>query len=72
MPGTVLVTGVGRRAGIGAGIAMGLAADGWDLVLNHWAPYDDRLGLQLGPSESRGPCHGLRNRCRDDVPKPGR
>lgn len=41
--GTVLVTGVGRRRSIGAGIALGLADDGWDLVLNYWAPYDDRV-----------------------------
>ena len=29
--GTVLVTGVGRRRGIGAGIALHLAEQGWDL-----------------------------------------
>ena len=48
MAGTILITGVGRRRGIGAGLALGLAADGWDLVLNHWTPYDDRLGLVRG------------------------
>jgi 3-oxoacyl-[acyl-carrier protein] reductase len=46
--GTVLVTGVGRRRSIGAGLALGLAEDGWDLVLNYWAPYDDRLGYARG------------------------
>jgi 3-oxoacyl-[acyl-carrier protein] reductase len=39
----VLVTGVGRRVGIGAGIATRLAADGWDVATNHWAAYDDRM-----------------------------
>lgn len=38
-----LVTGVGRRAGIGAAIAHRLAADGWDVATSHWAPYDDRM-----------------------------
>lgn len=52
MAGTVLITGVGRRRGIGAGIALGLADAGWDLVLNHWAPYDDRLGLERGSSDA--------------------
>lgn len=46
--GTVLVTGVGRRRSIGAGLALGLADDGWDLVLNYWTPYDERLGYERG------------------------
>jgi 3-oxoacyl-[acyl-carrier protein] reductase len=46
--GTVLVTGVGRQRSIGAGLALGLADDGWDLVLSYWAPYDDRLGYERG------------------------
>ncbi len=49
---TVLITGVGRRRSIGAGIALGLARDGWDLVLNHWAPYDERLGLDRGAGDA--------------------
>ncbi|NAZ77563.1 SDR family oxidoreductase [Kineococcus sp. T13] len=39
----VLVTGVGRRVGIGAAIAEQLARDGWDVATCHWAPYDDRM-----------------------------
>jgi 3-oxoacyl-[acyl-carrier protein] reductase len=42
----VVVTGVGRRRSIGAGLAVGLAHDGWDLALNYWRPYDDRLGYE--------------------------
>jgi hypothetical protein len=34
-----LISGVSRRAGIGAGIAKKLAADGWDLALTYWTPY---------------------------------
>jgi 3-oxoacyl-[acyl-carrier protein] reductase len=59
--GTVLVTGVGRRRSIGAGIALGLADDGWDLVLNHWAPYDDRLDYDRGERDAEdiaGECRG--------------
>jgi 3-oxoacyl-[acyl-carrier protein] reductase len=46
-----LVTGVGRRAGLGAAIALGLAEDGWDLALSYWHPYDDRLGLGRSGSD---------------------
>ncbi|WP_203919998.1 SDR family oxidoreductase [Rugosimonospora africana] len=38
-----LVTGVGRRAGIGAGIVARLAADGWDIGYSYWQPYDERM-----------------------------
>ncbi|ATW50707.1 SDR family oxidoreductase [Streptomyces peucetius] len=35
-----VVTGVSRRAGIGAGIARKLAAQGMDLLIHSWTPYD--------------------------------
>ena len=38
-----LITGVGRRIGIGAAIAVRLARDGWDVGTTGWAPYDDRM-----------------------------
>ena len=50
--GTVLVTGAGRRRSIGAGLAFGLADDGWDLVLNYWTPYDDRAGYAHGDHDT--------------------
>jgi 3-oxoacyl-[acyl-carrier protein] reductase len=50
--GTVLVTGVGRRRSIGAGLALGLADDGWDLLLNYWAPYDERVGYARGEHDT--------------------
>ncbi|MEU8630138.1 SDR family oxidoreductase [Streptomyces sp. NPDC048669] len=38
-----LITGVGRSAGIGAGIAHQLAASGWDIAFSYWTPYDRRM-----------------------------
>jgi len=50
--GTVVVTGVGRRRSIGAGLALGLADDGWDLFLSYWAPYDERLAYERGEHDA--------------------
>lgn len=46
-----LVTGVGRRVGIAAGIALRLAGDGWDVATNYWAPYDDRMEWGRQPDD---------------------
>ena len=46
--GTVLITGVGRSKSIGAGLALGLAEDGWDLAIGYWEPYDERVGFGRG------------------------
>ena len=50
-PRVALITGVGRRRSIGAELALGLAADGWDLALSHWQPYDERLGYERGADD---------------------
>ena len=60
MTSTALITGVGRRRGIGAGIATGLAADGWDLALSYWTPYDDRIDLDRGPDDPHSLAEELR------------
>ncbi|MFF2348615.1 SDR family oxidoreductase [Kitasatospora sp. NPDC058115] len=51
-----LVTGVGRTAGIGAGIASRLAASGWDVAFTYWTPYDRRMawGAEAGAAEAVG------------------
>jgi 3-oxoacyl-[acyl-carrier protein] reductase len=38
-----LVTGVGRTVGIGAGLARGLAATGWDVGFSYLTRYDERM-----------------------------
>lgn len=60
--GTVLLTGVGRRRSIGTGLALGLAKDGWDLAINYWAPYDERVGSERGqhdPEDIADECRAL-------------
>jgi 3-oxoacyl-[acyl-carrier protein] reductase len=38
-----LITGVSRRVGIGAAIALALAERGWDIAATGWTPYDAEL-----------------------------
>jgi 3-oxoacyl-[acyl-carrier protein] reductase len=38
-----LVTGVGRRQGIGSAVAERLARDGYDIAMSYWTPYDRRM-----------------------------
>lgn len=66
-----LLTGVGRRRSIGAGLALGLARDGWDLALNHWTPYDDRVGLERGPDDVEAIAQDCRDAGADVVLLPG-
>ena len=56
----VLVTGVGRTAGIAAGIAHRLATDGWDVAMSWWTPYDDRQPWGRPPGETERISAGLR------------
>ena len=64
MTRNVLITGVGRRRGIGAGLAAGLAADGWDLALSYWTPYDVRIGLAGDPDDPERLAEELREQGR--------
>jgi 3-oxoacyl-[acyl-carrier protein] reductase len=59
---TAVLTGVGRRRGIAAAIALGLADDGWDLVLPVLPSYDARLGIGGGAQEVREVADAARGR----------
>jgi 3-oxoacyl-[acyl-carrier protein] reductase len=65
------LTGVGHRRGIGAGIAAGLAQDGWDLALSYWRPYDQRVGQGGGPDDPERLADELRAQDRRIVLLPG-
>jgi 3-oxoacyl-[acyl-carrier protein] reductase len=58
----VLVTGVGRTVGIGAGVATRLAEDGWDVATTHWTAYDDRMPWGRRPEDPRLVTEALRAR----------
>jgi 3-oxoacyl-[acyl-carrier protein] reductase len=57
-----LITGVGRRIGIAAGIAARLADDGWDLGLSSWRPYDADLFADSRDDEPEQIAADLRSR----------
>ncbi|MCU1552244.1 MAG: short-chain dehydrogenase/reductase [Glaciihabitans sp.] len=62
MSRVVLITGVGRRVGIAAGIAERLASDGWDIAITHWTPYDDRMPWGRQPTDVAAINSALRDR----------
>ena len=66
-----LLTGVGRAVGITAGIARQLATDGWDLALNYWAPYDERMQWAAVPSGLEELVDELSERGAKVLPLPG-
>ena len=47
-----LVTGVGRRVGIGAAVTHRLASDGFDVAFAGWTPYDERMPWGADPLTS--------------------
>ncbi|MGC0328418.1 3-oxoacyl-[acyl-carrier protein] reductase [Streptomyces sp. SAI-170] len=61
-----LVTGVGRRQGLGAAIVTRLAETGWDVAFTYWTPYDASMpwGEDTGAAEElSGRLAGLGARC---------
>jgi 3-oxoacyl-[acyl-carrier protein] reductase len=47
-----LVTGVSRRAGIAAAVALALGRDGWDVATTCWRPYDDTEPWGVQPDDA--------------------
>jgi 3-oxoacyl-[acyl-carrier protein] reductase len=55
-----LVTGVGRRAGIGAALATRLARQDYDVAVSYWSPYDDRMPWPTPPGAVAEVCAAIR------------
>lgn len=66
-----LITGVGRRVVIAAGIAARLADDGWDIALSYWRPYDASLAPDSAGDEPERLADDLRGRGARVVLLPG-
>lgn len=47
-----LITGVSRKIGIGAAIAVSLAESGWDVATTCWRPYDKKMPWGDTPTEA--------------------
>ena len=50
-PGVALITGAGRRKGIGAAIALALARERWDVATTFWRRYDERMPWGSDPAD---------------------
>ncbi len=46
-----LITGVSRRIGIGAAMALNLARSGWDIAITYWQPYDATMPWGSNPAD---------------------
>lgn len=57
-----LLTGVGRTVGIGAGVALRLAEEGWDVAFLHWDAYDESMPWGGEPAATEEILRGLRER----------
>jgi len=55
-----LVTGVGRKAGIGAALATRLATQDFDVAVTYWSAYDDRMPWPNPPGDVDEVCAAIR------------
>lgn len=52
MQKTAIVTGVGRREGIGAAICRKLAEQGYDIFFTYWHNYDIKMKYNIEKNEA--------------------
>ncbi len=62
-----IVTGVGRKVGIGAAIAQSLAQDGWTVALTYWSPYDASMPWDIQPNEPAEILEQIRQHAPDSI-----